>query len=412
LSGRRSSFVQRVSCWCTPARTSCGGTLSNSSCQRDMKIPLIKPDLPTLEDVRAPFEEILCNGRITNFGRYMNQFEAETGAYLGTQTTAVSSGTVGLVFTLAALGLERGQKVILPSFTFMATAQAILYAGGVPIFAEIEDDLTLSANDLDRLLEEHQDTAAVIAVHIYGLPVRVREIEAAVARASKLRGRKIALIFDAAHAFGSSVDGEKVGGFGDAEVFSLSVTKVLVSVEGGLVSTHDADLLRKIRCMRNYGVLSNYDAHFPGLNGKMSEFHAIVGLHNLRRLDSLLTARQERAKCFRRQIESRTSFRGTSWPEGVVHTFKDFTVLTPENVEDGYRDRIMRFVADRGVETRAYFYPAVHEQAYFAGYATRPLPQTERLSRRVITLPFFTTITEEEMDYIVSTLQEAEKELL
>jgi len=203
-----------------------------------------------------------------------------------------------------------------------------------------------------------------------------------------------------------------VGGFGDAEVFSLSVTKVLVSVEGGLVSTHDADLLRKIRCMRNYGVLSNYDAHFPGLNGKMSEFHAIVGLHNLRRLDSLLTARQERAKCFRRKIENRTTFRVTPWPEGVVHTFKDFTVLTPEDVEGGYRDRIMRFVADRGVETRAYFYPAVHEQAYFAGYATRPLPQTESLSRRVMTLPFFTTITEEEMDYIVSTLQEAEKELL
>lgn len=377
-----------------------------------MRIPLVKPDLPQLEEIREPLEEILANGRITNFGKYMNQFEDEAGCYLGTKTAAVSSGTAGLIFTLAALGLGRGQKVILPSFTFAATAQAILYAGGVPVFAEIEDDLTLSANDLDRLLEEHPDTAAVIAVHMYGLPVRVREIEVAVARASQLRGRKIALIFDAAHAFGSSVDGKKVGGFGDAEVFSLSATKVLVSVEGGLVSTHDADLLRKIGRMRNYGLLSNYDAHFPGMNGKMSEFHAIVGLHNLRRLDSLLTARQERAKCFRRKIESRTSFRGTSWPEGVVHTFKDFAVLTPENVEDGYRDRIMRFVADRGVETRAYFYPAVHEQAYFAEYTARSLPQTERLSRRVITLPFFTTITEEEMDYIVSTLQDAEKELL
>jgi dTDP-4-amino-4,6-dideoxygalactose transaminase len=377
-----------------------------------MHIPLIKPDLPRLDEIREPLEEILANGRITNFGTHMNQFEAESGAYLGTQTAAVSSGTAGLVFTLAALGLERGQKVILPSFTFMATAQAILYAGGVPIFAEVEDDLTLSPNDLDRLLEEHPDTAAVIAVHMYGLPARVRGIEAAVARASKLRSRKIALIFDAAHAFGSSMDGEKVGGFGDAEVFSLSVTKVLVSVEGGLVSTHDAELLRKIRCMRNYGVLSNYDAHFPGLNGKMSEFHAIVGLHNLRRLDSLLTSRQERAKCFRKKIESQTRFRVTSWPESVVHTFKDFTVVTPENVKDGYRDRIMRLMANRGVETRAYFYPPVHEQAYFARYATRPLPQTERLSRRVITLPFFTTIKEEEMDYIVSTLQEAEKELL
>ena len=377
-----------------------------------MNISLIKPDLPRLDEIRGPLEEILANGRITNFGKYMDRFEDETGAYLGTQTAAVSSGTAGLVFALAALGLQRGQKVILPSFTFMATAQAILYAGGVPIFAEIEDDLTLSANDLDRLLEEHADTAAVIAVHMYGLPVRVREIEAAVARASKLRGRKIALILDAAHAFGSSVDGVKVGGFGDAEVFSLSVTKVLVSVEGGLVSSHNAELLRKIRCMRNYGVLSNYDAHFPGLNGKMSEFHAIVGLHNLRQLDSLLTARQERAKCFRKKIESRTRFRVTSWPEGVVHTFKDFTVLTPENVGDGYRDRIMRFVANRGVETRAYFCPPVHEQAYFAGYATRPLLRTERLSRRVITLPFFSTITEEEIEYIVSTLQEAEKELL
>jgi dTDP-4-amino-4,6-dideoxygalactose transaminase len=388
------------------------GTLAKSIYPRDMKIPLIRPDLPAIEDVRTQFEEILSNGKITNFGKYLSEFEAETGAYLGTQTTAVSSGTAGLVFTLAALGLERGQKVILPSFTFMATAQAILYAGGVPIFAEIEDDLTLSANDLDRLLKEHPDTAAVIAVHMYGLPVRVREIEAAVARASKLRGHKIALIFDAAHAFGSSVNGEKVGGFGDAEVFSLSVTKVLISVEGGLVSTHDADLLRKVRCMRNYGVLSNYDAHFPGLNGKMSEFHAIVGLHNLRRLDSLLKARQESANSFRRKIESRTNFRLTSWPKGVIHTFKDFTVLAPENVQDGYRDRVMRFMADRGVETRAYFYPAVHEQAYFAGFTTRPLPQTERLSRRVITLPFFTTITEEEIDYVVSTLQEAEREFL
>jgi dTDP-4-amino-4,6-dideoxygalactose transaminase len=310
------------------------------------------------------------------------------------------------------LGLERGQKVILPSFTFMATAQAILYAGGVPLFAEIDDDLTLSTDDLEQLLEEHPDTAAVIAVHMYGLPAQVRKIEAVVARASERRGRKIALIFDAAHAFGSSVDGEMVGGFGDAEVFSLSVTKVLVAVEGGLVSTRDPELVRKIRCMRNYGVLSNYDAHFPGLNGKMSEFHAIVGLHNLRRLDSLLSARQEGASCFRRKIEGRTKFRVSDWPENVVHTFKDFTVLVPEIIENGYRDRVMRFLADRGVETRAYFDPPVHEQAYFAGYATRALPKTDRLARRVITLPFFTSITEEEMNYIASALRDAEGELL
>ncbi|HYK88918.1 MAG TPA: DegT/DnrJ/EryC1/StrS family aminotransferase [Acidobacteriota bacterium] len=377
-----------------------------------MKIPLIKPDLPSIEDVCASFEEILANGRITNFGKYMNQFEAETGTYLGTPTAALSSGTAGLVFTLAALGLKAGQKVILPSFTFMATAQAVLYAGGIPVFAEIGDDLTLCTDDLERLLEEHPDTGAVIAVHMYGLPAQVGKLEAVVARASERCGRKIALIFDAAHAFGSSVDGEMVGGFGDAEVFSLSVTKVLVTVEGGLVSTRDPELLKKIRCMRNYGVLSNYNAHFPGLNGKMSEFHAIVGLHNLRRLGLLLSTRQEKAKCFRRKIESQTQFQVTSWPEGVVHTFKDFTVLVPEIAKDGYRDQVMRFLADREVETRAYFYPPVHRQAYFVGYANRSLPKTDRLAGRVITLPFFTSITQEEMEYIVSALQDAERELL
>jgi len=377
-----------------------------------MKIPLIKPDLPNLDDIREPLEEILASGRITNFGKYMTQFEAETGDYLDTQTAAVSSGTAGLIFTLAALGLEPGQKVILPSFTFMATAQAILYTGGIPVFAEVDDDLNLSVSDLERLLEEHPDAGAVIGVHMYGLPARVREIEEAVARASQRHGRRIALLFDAAHAFGAAVDGRKVGGFGDAEVFSLSVTKVLVTVEGGLVSSRDPELLRRVRCMRNYGVLANYDAHFPGLNGKMSEFHAIVGLHNLRRVDSLLQARQERARCFRKKIESATSFRTSCWPADVVHTFKDFTILIPGELQNGERERIMQSLRERGIETRAYFYPPVHEQAFFRRFATRPLPRTECLSRRVVTLPFYATLTGEEMDYMVEALRSAEEEIL
>src|ERR1700722_15459977 len=279
-----------------------------------MNVPLIKADLPTLEEIREPIEEILGNGRITNFGKYVRQFETETGEYLATSTVALSSGTAGLIFTLAALDLKPGEKVIFPSFTFVATAQAVLYAGGVPLFADIDDDLNLSVRDLERLLYEHSDVGAVIAVHMYGLPARARDIEEVVARASARRGRKIGLIFDAAHAFGSSIGGKKVGGFGDAEVFSLSVTKVLVAVEGGLVSTRDPELIRRIRSMRNYGIESNYNAHFPGMNGKMSEFHAIVGLHNLRRIDSLLAERQSRARRFRNKIESATHFGLSCWP--------------------------------------------------------------------------------------------------
>lgn len=283
-------------------------------------------------------------------------------------------------------------------------------AGGVPVFAEIDDDLNLSVSDLERLLEQYPDTGAVIAVHMYGLPARAHEIEEAVARASKRSGRKIALIFDAAHAFGAAIADRKVGGFGDAEVFSLSVTKSLVTVEGGLVSSRDPELLRKVRYMRNYGVVADYNAHLPGLNGKMSEFHAIVGLHNLRRFETLIAARQERARCFREKVEKATGFRPTPWPGGISHTFKDFTVFLPDGVPSGKRDSVIQSLARRGIETRAYFYPPVHEQVFFARFATRPLPKTEALSRRVITLPFFSSLTSGEMDYMVSALAEVEHE--
>ena len=114
------------------------------------KIPNIKPDLPSLEEIEDEYREILQNGKITNFGKYVTVFEENAGAYLGTKAVSVSSGTMGLIFALQALGLQSGQKVIVPSFTFVATAQAIFYAGGVPVFSEIDDDMTLSLSDLEN----------------------------------------------------------------------------------------------------------------------------------------------------------------------------------------------------------------------------------------------------------------------
>lgn len=366
-------------------------------------IPLIKPDLPSLEQVAEPFREILENGKITNFSKYVMQFEEEASAYLQAHVLTVSSGTMGLVFVLHALGLEKGQKVILPSFTFMATAQAVLYAGGVPVFADAEDDLTLSPSDLTALLEKHENVGGVIGTHVYGMPCHVEELQSVVDDYARRKSRKVFLMYDAAHAFGSRLGEKPVGGFGDAEVFSLSVTKTLVSVEGGMVSSRDPEVIHRIRRMRNYGIESNYDAHWPGMNGKMSEFHAIIGLFNLRRLDELVAERQRKAGYYYDRIKERTGFENLPWPDGVVNTFKDFTILTPEHRAQE-RDEVMASLKERGVETRAYFYPPVHEQQRFKDYADRPLPRTEALSRRVITLPFYASITEEEMDYVVHAL--------
>ncbi len=375
-----------------------------------MRIPLIKPDLPRLESLSESFGEILISGRITNFGRYVVEFEQKAGEYLGTHALTVSSGTAGLILVLQALGVRSGQKVILPSFTFMATAQAVLYAGGLPVFAEIGDDLTMSPSDLCSLLARHPDVAVVLPVHMYGLPCRVDEIQAAVESASRSRSQPPAVVYDAAHAFGSALGERRVGTFGNAEVFSLSVTKVLVSVEGGMVSTRDPQLVQRLRKMRNYGIEQAYDAHWPGLNAKMSEFHAIIGLRNLGCLEAFLAERQSKARYYLEGVRSCTQFQTLPWPPGVRHTFKDLTVILPEALTDR-RDALIAFLGERGIETRAYFSPPVHQQKLFRQFSDRPLPRTEEFARQVLTLPFYTTITQGEMDYVVDALAEAERHL-
>jgi len=375
-----------------------------------MQIPLIKPDLPVFEAVEGPFREILANGKITNFGKHVLQFEKNAADYLGVHTATVSSGTMAMVLTLQALGLQKGQKVILPSFTFIATGQAVLYANGIPVFTEVCDELTLCPKDLAGLLENHEDVFGVIPVHMYGLPARTDEIEQVVRAASKKRGNQIRVICDAAHAFGSQRDGQKVGTFGDAEVFSLSVTKIVGTVEGGLVASHDVELIQRICKMRNYGIEASYNAFWPGMNGKMSEFHAIIGIENLKCLDHLMTERTKRARYYFDRIRKMSGFIPCAWPDNVVHTFKDLTIQTPEHLQCK-RDSVIAFLKDRGIETRAYFFPPLHEQRFFQAYVDRPLPATERFSRRVITLPFFTTITEEQMDYVADALADAERSL-
>ena len=376
-----------------------------------LKIPLINPDLPRIDQVKDSFDEILRNGKITNFGKFVREFETRTREYLGTETVSLSSGTVSLIFGLQALGLQPGEKVIVPSFSFVATAQAVLYAGGIPIFAEVEDDLNISIDDVEHLLAEHNDIGAVIAVHMYGLPAKAPDLERIVSAASEYRNKKISLIFDAAHAFGSAQDGRRVGSFGDMEVFSLSATKVLVAVEGGLIATKHPATASRIRDMRNYGISSKYNAHFSGVNGKMSEFHAIIGLHNIQNIDELLEVRQIKARNFRKEIAENTQFELIEWPAGIIHTVKDFTILVPEERDPSYRDRLMRYLSDKGIETRSYFYPPIHEQEYFKTFSTRKLTRTESLSRRVLTLPFYTSITDKEMSYITEQLCQFEREL-
>ena len=317
---------------------------------------------------------------------------------------------MGLLFTLHALGVKAGDQVLLPSFTFMATAQAVVYAGATPVFLEIDKGMNVSVSDLEEQLAKNKRVSAVIGIHVYGLPAKVNEIKAVVDKHNQKNNRSVKVLYDGAHAFGSAIGKNRVGTFGNAEMFTLSVTKALVSVEGGMVSNQDPTLIEKIRKMRNYGIESNYNAIYPGLNGKMSEFHAVVGLYNLKNLEKVLAQRQVKAEYYRKAIETTSAFRTIPTPKGVTHTYKDFTVMVPEALANK-RAEVCAYLNEHGIDNRAYFFPPVHEQDFFAHFKTRELPVTEKLSRLCITLPFFTTMTEAQMDRVANALAESQKKI-
>lgn len=371
-----------------------------------MSVPLVRPDLPALEEIATEFGDILTGGRLSNFGPYATRFEDALSEALGAHTVSLSSCSLGLVFALQALGVRPGQKVALPAFTFVATAQAVLYAGGVPVYVDVDPDFTISPDDLAAVLAADPEIAAVIGVHTYGLPAKVDAVEAAVAEAAARVGRPIPILYDAAHALGARIGERAVGTFGNAEVFSLSATKTLVAGEGGIIASGDEALIGRLRAMRNYGFAGGYNAVEPGLNGKMSEFHAVIGLHNLGRLDELMATRAAKAATYADRIERETAFLAPPVRPGTSHTFKDFTILAPEEVADR-RDAIVAWLKGQGVDVRTYFAPALHKQDFFARFATRPLPTTDDLAARVIAIPFFASLTEAEMDYVVGRLRQA-----
>lgn len=373
-----------------------------------MEVPLIRPDLPTLADVSGPLCEALDSGRVTNFGKYMCALEAEVDSFLGVSSLAVSSGTTGLILALRALGLRRGGKVVIPSFTFPATALAVVHAGGVPLFAEISDDMTLSTTDLAELLMKHDDIDVVLPVHLYGQPCGIDEIEQLVREAEGRSSRKISILYDSAHGFGAAYKGCRVGHFGDAEVFSLSATKVFNSVEGGLVSSRDSEFLSRVKKLRNYGMELGFDTGSMGLNGKMSELHAIVGLHNLRQFPGTQTARLQQARCYLEKIAQVSHFTVPRLRPEVEHAYKDMVVLVDDSLA-GKRDAVAAFLKERGIETRSYFHPPVHQQTAFRRYADRALPYTQDVSERVVCLPFSSRITSSEIEYVVDALAEAER---
>lgn len=344
-------------------------------------LPLTQVRVRDRSLVLGRIEAALESGRLTN-GHVVRELEDAVAERLDVKhVVAVANCTTGLMLVLQALGVA-GKRVVAPSFTFAATAHAIAWAGGEPAFADCDSDsLTLDPADAGNAAP---GSAAIMATHVYGTPCAVEDLE-------KLAGdAALPLVFDAAHALGSSRRGRAIGGFGTAEVFSLSPTKVAVAGEGGLVSTNDADLAYAIRIGRDYGNPGDYDCRFPGLNARMSELHAAVALASLGELDENVRRRNELAAAFHAGIAGIPGLRVPVVDNADVSTYKDLTIIVDPDEYGLDVPTLVAALAAEGVDTRRYYYPPVHRQRAYDGIGPRrALPVTDLVAPRVLTLPLW-----------------------
>jgi len=363
-------------------------------------LPIVDPEgvpgTEFLEEVRG----ILASKQLTN-GAYVRKFEEAAAGYLGVaHCVAVSSCTAGLLLVLKALDL-RGE-VILPSFTFHATAHAVVWNGLTPVFADCDAKTFCVAPQAVRSQASIR-TAAILAVHLFGNPAAARELEEIAAEL------ETPLVFDAAHAFGSSSGGKRIGGFGTAEVFSFSPTKLVVAGEGGLVATRDAELAEKLRAARNYGDAGNYDPEVLGVNARMSEINAAMALQGLTGLDARIERRNEIRLRYERNLRDVTGLRFQEVSEGGHSTFKDFSVIVDEKEFGHSRDWLVERLHAENIGARKYFSPPVHRQKLYSPmWDGRALPVTDLISDGVVSLPIYSSLTDESVDKVCEVIRRAQ----
>jgi dTDP-4-amino-4,6-dideoxygalactose transaminase len=354
-------------------------------------IPITRPELPRLEEYTALLEEVWDSRMLSNFGPMAQRLEAMTSEYLEVPTRVVVSGDIGLALTIAAMDLPRGSACLVPSFTFNSTINAVLWNGLRPIFVDIDPQaFTMDPEDARAASEEAGNVRLIVATHVFGNPADADGLRAV---ADEYGAR---LLFDAAHGYGASRDGVKVGGLGDAEVFSLSGTKPVTTAEGGLIATSDPDVLERIKLLRGYGFYADYNSKLVGLNGKMSELHAALGLLTMRRVDDALAIRERHIARYRAVLDD---VPGVSYqlvrPEDRS-TFKDFALVFADK---SCRDKVEAVLTDQAIQTKRYFKPC-HRMDAFAALDGRPLPITEEMHERILCIPLFEGLSDEDIDRI------------
>ncbi len=357
-------------------------------------ITVTKADLPQIEKYIEYLKTIWANRWLTNDGKFVQLLEKRLEEYLKVKNLVLmSNGTLSLQIMLKVLDIQG--EVITTPFTFAATTNVLLWAGLSPVFADIDPE-TYNVDPFDVRRKITDKTSAILAVHVYGNPCYVEELQ----EVAEEHGLK--LIFDAAHAFGVEYKNRPITDFGDGSTLSFHATKVFNTIEGGAAIAKDDEIAEKLKLARNHGIKSEEEVAFAGVNGKMNEFQASMGLCNLENIDNAINLR---GKLYDRYFELLSGFEGIKFQKIVASkcNYSYMPVLFSSKKE---RDSIYLMLLRNGVKSRKYFYPLTVNFDYFKGAGLNlvekyHLVNADSIADRVLCLPLYPDLKVSEVEKIV-----------
>lgn len=363
-------------------------------------IPITRP-ITANEELKA-VEEVLKSGMLAQ-GKKVGEFENTFSNYIGVKNAvAVSNGTIALYLALNALGIKEGDEVITTPFTFIATANSILYQKARPVFADVNRK-TFNINPDDVLNRITEKTKAIIGVHLFGHPFDVGAIK------DICEDHKLQLVEDCAQAHGAEYHGKKVGSFGTG-CFSFYPTKNITTGEGGIITTDDNDITELCRLLRNHGQSSKYLHTILGYNYRMTDIEAAIGIVQLKKLDGFNKKRIQNAEYLNKHIKADGVI--TPYKENKVkHVYHQYAVTIDGNLMN--REKFMEYLTSNGIGCAVHYPVPIHRQPLYKelGYTDENVgcPVAEEISNRVLSLPVNPSLTEEDLKYIVDTINNYEE---
>lgn len=368
------------------------------------KLHVGRPNIGDRARLLERFNNILDTKWLSNMGPYEKEFEQRIAKVIGAKhCIAMCNATVALEIAIRALGMKG--EVIVPSFTFVATAHALQWQQITPVFCDIDPEThCLDPRAVQKMITPR--TTGIIGVHLWGHACNIEELTEIATR------NKLGLLFDAAHAFGCSQRGRMIGNFGDAEVFSFHATKFFNTFEGGAVVTSNDELAGKIRLMKNFGFADYDQVIYIGTNGKMNEVSAAMGLSSLDSLEEFVQANRRNYNQYREELTNIPGVRLFAYDDTEKCNYQYIVVEIDEPVTGISRDELVKVLWAENVVARRYFYPGCHRMEPYRSYyphAGLMLPATEKLVEKVLILPTGMAVREHEVDQVCRILKLAIK---